>query len=119
MKKEDIIKSIVRDVKDYRFTHEELMRMSKKELLQYYPQFIESQRFSEMHNQHQGNSEMTKEKAIIAVLEKRKECVEKAMKIIRATGSVCMYNYLEGKREGYIQAISLLNEREESILIEL
>ena len=40
MTKEDIIRAIVRDVKDYRFTHEELMLMSKKELLQYYPQFI-------------------------------------------------------------------------------
>lgn len=39
MTREEIIKSIVRDVKDYRFTHDELMRMSKKELLQYYPQF--------------------------------------------------------------------------------
>lgn len=39
MTKEEIIKAVVRDVKDYRFTHEELMRMSKKELLQYYPQF--------------------------------------------------------------------------------
>ncbi len=39
MKKDEIIKAIVCDVKDYRFTHEELMRMSKKELLQYYPQF--------------------------------------------------------------------------------
>ena len=39
MTKEEIIKSIVCDVKDYRFTHDELMRMSKKELLQYYPQF--------------------------------------------------------------------------------
>ena len=39
MTKEEIIKAIVRDIKDYRFTHEEMMRMPKKELLQYYPQF--------------------------------------------------------------------------------
>lgn len=38
MTKEEIIKAVVCEVKDYRFTHEELMRMSKKELLQYYPQ---------------------------------------------------------------------------------
>lgn len=42
MTKEEIIRAIVCDVKDYRFTHEELMRMSKKELLQYYPQFATS-----------------------------------------------------------------------------
>lgn len=40
MTKEEIIKAVVCEVKDYRFTHEELMRMSKKELLQYYPQFL-------------------------------------------------------------------------------
>lgn len=40
MTKDEIIKSIVCDVKDYRFTHDELMRMSKRELLQYYPQFV-------------------------------------------------------------------------------
>ena len=39
MTKEEIIRAIVCEVKDYRFTHDELMRMSKKELLQYYPQF--------------------------------------------------------------------------------
>lgn len=38
--KADIIKSIV-ELKDYRFTHDEMMRMTKKELLQYYPQFKE------------------------------------------------------------------------------
>lgn len=39
MTKEEIIKAIVRDVKDYRFTHDELMKMSKEELIKFYPQF--------------------------------------------------------------------------------
>lgn len=38
MKKEQIIKDIVRNDKTYRFTHDELMRMTKKELLRHYQQ---------------------------------------------------------------------------------
>jgi len=41
MSKKDIIKAIVTEVKDYRFTHDELLRMTKKQLLEYYPQFKE------------------------------------------------------------------------------
>lgn len=38
--KAEIIKSIC-ELRDYRFTHDEMMRMTKNELLQYYPQFKE------------------------------------------------------------------------------
>ena len=37
MTKEQLIRAIV-SLKDYRFTHDELMRMTKKQLLEYYPQ---------------------------------------------------------------------------------
>lgn len=43
MTKEEIIKAICKNP-DYRFTHDEMMRMSKKQLLQYYPQFKEDGR---------------------------------------------------------------------------
>ena len=39
MTKEEIIRLIVCKVKDYRSTHDELMKMSKEEILKYYPQF--------------------------------------------------------------------------------
>ena len=38
MTKADIIKAICENP-DYRFTHDEMMRMRKKELLEYYPKF--------------------------------------------------------------------------------
>ena len=41
MTKAEIIKAIIYEIKDYRFTHDEMMRMSKKELLEYYPKFKE------------------------------------------------------------------------------
>lgn len=37
MTKEEIIKAICTEVRDYRFTHDEMMRMTKKQLLEYYP----------------------------------------------------------------------------------
>lgn len=42
MTKEEIIKAICTEVRDYRFTHDEMMRMTKKQLLKYYPQFKKS-----------------------------------------------------------------------------
>ena len=39
MTKAEIIKAICAGVKDYRFTHDEMMRMTKKQLLEYYPQY--------------------------------------------------------------------------------
>jgi len=38
MSKAEIIKAICK-APDYRFTHDEMLRMSRRQLLEYYPQF--------------------------------------------------------------------------------
>ena len=38
MSKAEIIKAICK-APDYRFTHDEMMRMSRRQLLEYYPQY--------------------------------------------------------------------------------
>jgi len=38
MSKAEIIKAICK-TQDYRFTHDEMLRMSRRQLLEYYPQF--------------------------------------------------------------------------------
>ena len=60
MTKEEIIKSIVCGVKDYRFTHDELMRMSKKELLQYYPQFNSEKPNNHLEGLHEVETSLNK-----------------------------------------------------------
>lgn len=63
-------------------------------------------------------SEKGKIKAVMAVLEQRAKCCRELLR--RNKGKNPMYDeYIQGKKEGYEQAIDLLYERLDSITIEL
>lgn len=63
---------------------------------------------------------MTKEEAIIAVLEKRADVLRRVLEINKDKPDYSKYyKYYEGKLDGFEQALDLLGETLESIMAEL
>lgn len=61
-------------------------------------------------------SKMTeKERAVAFVLARRVKCLEEVIPLREGADKA----YFEGKKEGYMQAITLLQESEESVNIEI